>query len=470
MTRRLLLSYLSITAFVLLVLEVPLGVTLARSDRDQISSEVERDARVLATFVEDTLEGVASADLQSYAEQYEERTGGRVVVVDADGTSVADSSAAPGDAPRDFSQNRPEIERALAGELATGTRHSRTLGENLLYVAVPVASSGRVYGAVRVTYPIGRIDDRIRRNWWSLVALAGVVLATVALVGSLLARSVTRPVRALAGAAERLAGGDLAARAPREHGPPEVRALAGEFNAMAERLEELVGAQRAFVADASHELRTPLTALRLRLENLESVAPHSLRAELGATSGEVERLTRLVEGLLSLARAEGRRPERARIDVVAAARERVETWEALAEEQGVGIVLVADVPRAEAFAVPDAVGQVLDNLLANALEVAPRGSTVTVRVDNGGEHVELHVLDEGPGLDDDQRSRAFGRFWRAPDAPAGRGSGLGLAIVAQLAAASGGAATLDRAPSGGLDAVVRFPTRDVAAFRGSAAS
>jgi signal transduction histidine kinase len=469
MTRRLLLSYLSITAFVLLVLEIPLGVTLARSDRDQITAEVERDARVLATFVEDTLEGLASADLQAYADQYEARTGGRVVVVDADGTSVADSAASSDDAPRDFSQNRPEIQRALAGELATGTRHSRTLGENLLYVAVPVASSGQVYGAVRITYPIGRIDDRIRRNWWTLAALAGVVLAAVALVGSLLARSVTRPVRALAGAAERLAGGDLSARAPGSHGPPEVRALAGEFNAMAERLEELVGAQRAFVADASHELRTPLTALRLRLENLESAAPASLREELAATTTEVERLTRLVEGLLSLARAEGRRPERQRVDVLAVARERVDTWTALADEQGVGLTLLAEGSRLEALAVPDGVGQVLDNLLANALDVAPTGSTVTVRVAEADTRVEVHVVDEGPGLDDEQRVRAFGRFWRAPDAAPGHGSGLGLAIVAQLAAASGGGASLDRAPSGGIDAVVRLPSAD-APVRGPGAS
>ena len=106
-------------------------------------------------------------------------------------------------------------------------------------------------------------------------------------------------------------------------------------------------------------------------------------------------------------------------------------------------------------AVPDAVTQVLDNLLANAIEVAPPTSEVRVRVRTVGDHVELHVIDAGPGLTDEERHRAFDRFWRGTAAASG-GSGLGLAIVAQLAAASGGDATLLPADGTGVDARVRF--------------
>jgi signal transduction histidine kinase len=450
MTRRLLLSYLSITVFVLLIFEIPLALNYERSQRDRLTADVERDARVLATRVEGTLAGRRQDDAQQLADEYQHTVGGRVVIVDREGTSIADSDDAPG---RDFA-TRPEFEQTLAeGDLASGIRRSETLDESLLYVAVPVASSGEVLGAVRITFPTAELDARVRRYWWSLAAIGGVVLLTVAGVGFVLARSVTGPLHDLERATDRVAGGDLTARAPTGAGPPEVRALSGRFNDMAVRLQGLMDAQRAFVADASHELRTPLTALRLQLENLEQAdAPR--REDFEAASAEVSRLARVVDGLLALARAEGARPDRVAVDVSAEVRERIDSWDALAHEQGVR--LTSEVTgAATARVVPGTVTQILDNLLSNALDVAPPGTEVGVRVARENGMVELHVVDEGHGLTADERRRAFDRFWRGPDSAPG-GSGLGLAIVAQLAAASGGdAALLANAPSG-TDARVRF--------------
>jgi signal transduction histidine kinase len=101
-----------------------------------------------------------------------------------------------------------------------------------------------------------------------------------------------------------LARGELEALAPADRGPPEVRGLAAGFNDMAGRLGRLLDTQRAFVADASHQLRTPLTALRLRLENLEATIPPAAAGDLQAAASETGRLARLVDGLLTLARAE----------------------------------------------------------------------------------------------------------------------------------------------------------------------
>jgi signal transduction histidine kinase len=451
MTRRLLLSYLTITAFVLLILEIPLALTYERSQRDRLTADVERDARVLATRVEGSLSNDDTELVQQLATEYQQAVGGRVVVVDPDGISVADSD---GTTARDFS-TRPEFRSALStGAPASGRRHSDTLGEDLLYVAVPVASSGSVLGAVRITFPTSALDAKVHRYWLTLAAIGGVVLITVAGVGFVLARSVTGPVRNLEHVADRLAAGDLAARARDDAGPPEVRALAESVNEMADRIGGLVDAQRSFVANASHELRTPLTALRLQLENLRD-AETAGRPEVEASAAEVARLARLVDGLLGLARAEGARPERVVVDVAAEARERVDVWNALAEEQDVRLVLDVD-GQARADVVPGAVAQVLDNLLANAIEVAPPGSDVQVSVCSGARYVDLHVVDAGPGLSEAERARAFDRFWRGRDGAPG-GSGLGLAIVAQLAASSGGDATLlPASDDGGIDARVRF--------------
>ncbi len=140
----------------------------------------------------------------------------------------------------------------------------------LLYVALPVGSATGIQGVVRITYPASVVDDQIRHIWLLLAATGGVVLGLVFLVSLLLAQSMTRPLADLEQAAESLGGGDLSTRAEVPKGPAELTVLAQSFNVTASRLEQLVGAQRAFVADASHQLRTPLAAMRLRLENLEA--------------------------------------------------------------------------------------------------------------------------------------------------------------------------------------------------------
>ena len=149
---------------------------------------------------------------------------------------------------------------------------SATLDQKLLYVAVPVASGGKVFGAVRITYPTSALDHRINRYRLALAAVALIVLAVAALVGLLLARSIAQPLRRLEGVAARVGAGELTARASETDGPSDVRSLAREFNRTTAKLAALLTSQEQFVADASHELRTPLMALRLRLENCETDA------------------------------------------------------------------------------------------------------------------------------------------------------------------------------------------------------
>ncbi len=357
MTRRLLGSYLTITAFVLLILEIPLGITFQRSEKAQLVANLESNGRILGSFSESTLDGVEGhsgikqgsvllngliSGLDKEVKSVATRQNVGVLVVDNLGQRVVWST--PVEVEGTNLANQPEIAKALGlhskrpvWQTASVQRYSPAVKQTILYVTVPVVNGERLLGGVRLGYPVDKLHNRIRSNWISLGLLAFVVLGAVTIVGSVLARSVTRPVESLEDAVSAFAGGDLTARAPTKAGPPEVRALATEFNDMARRLGELIKAQRSFVADASHELRTPLTALRLRLENLEYAAPDELPGNIEVLSSEMGRLSRLVEGLLALARADGQRPEREVIDVDDEVRQRADVWEAFADEQSVRI-------------------------------------------------------------------------------------------------------------------------------------
>lgn len=448
MSRRFLLGYLGLVVVVLAALEIPLGVQNARTERNLLETRVERDATALASLAQDALrrgDTPALRRLAAVAYAYRTNTGGRVVVVNRSGTAVVDTNPR-GKAAESFA-SRPEIRRALRGRIAAGTRPSRTLGTNLLYVAVPVAPGGRL-GAVRITYPTSTVDDRIRRYWLVLAGIAALALLVAAIAATGLAAFVTRPLRRLEAAADAVGRGDLSARAPEDEGPPEVRSLARVFNDTVAQLEQLVRSREEFVADASHQLRTPLTALRLRLENLARDVAPSGQGELGGASAEVDRLASLVDGLLALARADQGGSARETVDLVMLARERVDAWAAFAAERGLRLAVVDEGP-ATALASADRLRQVLDNLLENAFEVSPEGATVTVTAGNA----QLRVRDEGPGMSADDRRRAFDRFWRGRG---GEGSGLGLAIVRRLVEVDGGTVELVDGGAQGLEAVVRL--------------
>ncbi|HET7354214.1 MAG TPA: ATP-binding protein [Gaiellaceae bacterium] len=448
MTRRLLLGYLGVTLFVLLSLEVPLGVQNQRTERRDLTAKVSHDAMVLAADAEDAVQAPTRrqvAALAAVASSYAGRAGARVVVVDRKAYALIDTSGRIRGT--ESFASRPEIRGALAGRYPRGVRTSNTLHEQLLFVAVPIASGGQVHGAVRVTYPLSTVDARVLRYWLILGLIGLLVLAGAAVIGLGVARFVTRPLHRLEEAAAAVGDGRLDARADERAGPPEVRSLATVFNETVGKLERLLRSQEEFVADASHELRTPLTALRLRLETL----PPS--AERDAALREADRLRDLVGGLLVLARADAGTEPPTRIDAVALMRDRMEAWSPLADEQHVSLVAELNGPL-PVRAAPGRLTQVLDNLVANAVEASPADGTVTLSARPAGPWIELHVADHGAGLTPEQRARAFDRFWRAGSGE--DGSGLGLAIVRRLVAADEGEVELLEATTGGVDAVVRL--------------
>ncbi len=226
---------------------------------------------------------------------------------------------------------------------------------------------------------------------------------------------------------------------------------------MAAQLDELVSSQRRFVADASHQLRSPLTALRLRLETLDPNDPTSVSQTREAALRESARLTRVIDGLLALARGDGHRPRREPIDVASVIAQRHEAWRPLATEQSIDLRLELPAERLVASIVPGHLDQMLDNLIDNALDATPPGRAVVLRAASTTTGVDIHVTDEGKGMSGDDRMRAFDPFWQSTEHHTNGHTGLGLAIVDQLVRANSGAVVLERATTGGIDAIIRLP-------------
>ena len=449
---RLLAAFAYVLVLVLVALEVPLALNVSRRVDAEVRAQAAGEAHLIAASASGALDD--SVGLDALVARAARDVDGRVIVVDATGTLLADS-AGPGLRSTSY-EDRPEIAAVLAdGRPTQGKRRSSTLGEDLLYTAVPVVTEGKRAGAVRVTQSVGAINAKVRRDILALAGIGAAALLLGLVLAWVLAGSLSRPLRALVRTAESVAGGDLDARAA-VAGSTEQQELAGAFNHMTARLGKSLASQREFVANASHQLRTPLTGLRLRLEaaTLKSTEP-DVQQELEAAERETERLTRLLTGLLALAR-EGERPAMREPVLLAEAAERAcERWEGTAGSAGHRLVAEGEDVRALASEEDTAI--ILDNLIENALLYSPAGGKVSIEWGSRDGAAYLAVLDEGPGLEPGEEVRVFERFARGTAGGSTPGTGLGLAIVQTLARRWGGDARLGSRPSGGARAEVTLP-------------
>lgn len=249
---------------------------------------------------------------------------------------------------------------------------------------------------------------------------------------------------------------------PNERLPDEVRPLVDALNDLLVRLGVALDRERAFMADAAHELRTPLTALHLQMGTLSRAANEAERNDaMEKLSAGMQRAIRLVEQMLSLARQEPRvEPIHVAAPLADIAREVVAELVPLADARQIDLGISNSQP-AIVLGDPDALRTLTRNLVDNAVRYTPAGGRVDVSVENGGGQVLLKVIDNGPGIPPEERSRVLDRFYRRPGTSP-PGSGLGMAIVKAIADAHGATLELESGPEGtGLAVGVRFPSPEV---------
>ncbi len=462
MFRRIALTVAALIAALLVLAVVPLGLSVTANERSSFRFDTRSAAAEFASQAEEYLADHHAPTAMYTALKAAAAHGDCAAVFRPNGAEIAATSCAD----TTWSAVRPAA-GAVAGDAESGSDVSKRVG-SWLRVTVAVGDTDESAGSVVYARSADALDDRIA-DMWGWLALSGLaVLLLGILLAVRLARWVAGPLETLDATAARLGTGALDARAEGIAGPREVRRLADTFNAMASRTQALVHSHRGWVADVSHQLRTPLTALRLRLDVLAAESDAETARELDGVQEEIARLSRLVDGLLAVARAEAATPSPEAIRADAVAAERVAAWEPVARERGVTLNL-ADPAREHqipaAYLAPGDLEQILDNLLANALDAVPDGGRVTVHVEpsdragsgsgassaNGG--VSLRVSDDGPGMDDAAKSAAFRRFGRFA-----QGSGLGLAIVHRLVTIGGGTIRLVDTPGGGLTVELGLPS------------
>ena len=324
-------------------------------------------------------------------------------------------------------------------------------------LAVPARAKGS--GAVLVVaQTLAPREDALHRLARELVLGGPAALALAILAGYLLAAAALRPVEAMRRRAAAITATTPGTRLPVPSGRDEISKLAETLNDMLKRLEAAFEHERRFVADASHELRTPLALLRTELE-LALRRPRShgeLEQALRSAAEETERLTRLAEELLLIARSDqGELPvRRERLSALAVLEEVASRYQRHARERGRSIA-VAKETDAPVEADPARLEQALGNLIDNAL--AYGNGVVELFVHPNGDGIELHVVDAGPGFPAEFVARAFDRFSRADEARSPGGAGLGLAIVELIARAHGGRAAVANRDGHGADAWITLP-------------
>jgi len=238
--------------------------------------------------------------------------------------------------------------------------------------------------------------------------------------------------------------------------PDEVRPLVHELNLLLGRVRQAFDAQKQFVGDAAHELRSPLAALKLQLQSLRRAGDDATRqVAVARLAAGIDRATRLVEQLLSLARQEAQGPALAPLDLGDVVRTALADLLPQAHARGVDIGMEG-AASARVAGQDEALVLLVRNLLENAVKYAPEAGRVDVRLSSDAQGVTLDVDDDGPGIPLVERNRVFDRFYRAQaaDTP---GSGLGLAIVKAIADRHHATIELLDSPLGGLRARVRFP-------------
>jgi two-component system OmpR family sensor kinase len=369
------------------------------------------------------------------------------------------------------SSNLEGTDLPLSDDALAAARDWRSLYEDvavqetrLRLYTTPVIAGGQLMGFVQAARSTRQVEETLAGLRDALLVGNTVLVLLAAVVGWFLAGRSLEPVRRIARTADQIESSGQIDRRVWYQGPrDDLGELAIAFNNMLARLEATFSAQRRFVADASHELRTPLTTLRVNVELLRKEqarlknSPSRWGEVLDELAVELERMTRMVEGLLELARADaGQHLERKPLELDPVL-ERVER-QASQLARDVSVTLSGP-PAGKVIGNADALTQLFLILLDNAIKYSGVGGRVSLQRAREDGLVRVRVADNGPGVAPDELPRLFDRFYRAPSARGRSGTGLGLPIARWIVEEHDGSLSVESQPGHGSTFTVSLPAQ-----------
>lgn len=426
---------------------------LLNQQENRVTADLEQEVaefRLLAGGRDPATGEPFGADVARLADTYLERNTpqeGESVLLFVDG-EFHGGSAEP---PYDLSTEQELVDRWTSLADSAHGRRDETPAGALRWLAVPVTVEDETRGHMVVAQFTGERRADIERAVQLMAFACLLVIVVVAAGGYLAMGRALRPLRTVTETARAIEERDLSRRIE-VAGGDEVARLARTFNAMVARLQRAFATQQDFLRDVGHELRTPITIVRGHIELLGD-DPTERRETVALVTDELDRMSRMVDDLTVLARAQ--RPDFLRttvVDIPAMVQDVYAKATALgARDWQLGTVaptvLLADWQR---------LTQALMQLVQNAVQCTTEGDRITLMAEVRGDRLALAVADTGPGIAPEDQQRIFARFARGRTAGAG-GSGLGLAIVAAIAASHGGDVTVDSAPDAGATFTLTLP-------------
>ncbi|WNR44444.1 sensor histidine kinase [Paenibacillus roseipurpureus] len=446
--RKMLFLYISITLVSILAISGAISYTMKQMTYDRSEKLLQEKVEQVEELAKDLFD--SSIQLKDFRKQIStiEKTSNVRVSVVKHPKAALDKIQSIGETPAKLAW----VEKVLTGETVTvRSNFAQNSTAKMLIVGRPVLQDSRIVGAIFLYTPLQNIQGTIN-GINRAIYIAALVVAMLAIAGLyFVSRHFVKPIQEMSKTAEALALGDFSGRVP-VRGKDEIASLAGSLNRMAGKLQKVEEGRKRFLSEISHELRTPLTTIRASLQGITDgvVEPEDAKEYIDVSLQETLRLTRLVQDLLELSSFEEKKVQLTigEVDVPELASLVVTQLTMKAKAKQIELHAAADGPYV-AHADGDRLRQVLINLLDNAINHIPEGSSAGIRVRVMRQERWIEVWDNGPGIPEEKLPYLFDRFYKADESRNRTGAGLGLTICKHIIEAHGGTLHVESGPQKG---------------------
>ncbi len=359
---------------------------------------------------------------------------------------------------------RDAVNRCMKDGEQTFAINKSNTDTTMMSVAVPLESSGKTIGAVYLVQSLYDTDMTIKNIRKNLIMFAVIISILVAMLSLGMSLMTTAPIDNFIAVSKEISKGNFNIKA-KEKGPMEFVEMAKALNYMSAELDDFEQNRKKFVSDVSHELKTPLATIKLICDSIvttDTPDPEMIQDFLGDLSDEVDRLTRIVERLLTLTKMDANQNNASLtpVDFVVMLGAIVRKLTPNAEAKDIALFADYSVEALEPMMLDyDKIWEAVYNVTDNAIKYTPEGGFVKLGLEQKGNKVSVKVEDNGPGIPDEEKERIFERFHRLDDSRARDtgGTGLGLAIAKEAVALHGGEIFVEDAEGGGSRFIISLP-------------